>query len=219
MSTPQPDPTEVAQPSPSIINWYFGPTAWDNRTEAMWHADCPDPYSTGHDGEVWLDHRKGAFCTGCRHYEEGQQEQDIPPQRLAEIPPQPKPWEVPSPATPDPTAQFPGPLPKGLELSAVFQPTAQPPQAPNPFVQPGYVSALDQVIGQTASTMPALPPEVESLDPTQDQPFTFSPAVPFPTDQQTPEPALVDEQPSAAPAQYATEETHPGILARIKDAL
>jgi hypothetical protein len=178
----------VAQPAPSVINWYFGPTAWDQRPDAMWHAACPDPYATGHDGEVWLDHRKGAFCTGCRHYEEGQAEQDIPPQRLAEIPPQPKPWEQPSPATPQALAA-------------------------------GYLAATQAVIGQTASTMPELPPEVESLDPTQDQPYTLTGTQPAPVDYQAPEPALADEQPVQAPQAYATEESHPGILARIEGAL
>jgi hypothetical protein len=84
VSTPTPDETT---PAPSVINWYFGPTAWDPRPDALWHAQCPDPYATGRDGEVWLDHHQGAFCSGCRHWEPGQAEQDIPADRAAEMQP------------------------------------------------------------------------------------------------------------------------------------
>lgn len=113
MSTPQrPD----AAPAPSVINWYFGPVRWDPRPEAMWHALCPDPYATGHDGEVWLDHHRGAFCTGCRHYEPGQAEQDIPPERLAEIPAQAGPRD--EPVTPPPTSTETVPPPSPDEAAA-----------------------------------------------------------------------------------------------------
>lgn len=92
-----------AEPAPSVIQWYFGPTPWDTRSTAMWHALCPDPYNTGHDGEVWLDHHQGAFCTGCRHYEPGQEEQEAPADIVAATDPG-KPWEALSPENPTPEA-------------------------------------------------------------------------------------------------------------------
>lgn len=157
MSTPQPDP--LAQMS--VINWYFGPTAWDPRPDGMWHAQCPDPYATGHDGEVWLDHHRGAFCSGCRHYEPGQAEQDIPPERAAELPAPVKPSETPptvaaSSPSPEPAASDAGSPAEAAASDAVSTPegaaavtSSAAAASPAPVEHPGILGRIKDALEGT----------------------------------------------------------------------
>lgn len=146
LSTPPPD-AESALPAPQVIQWYFGPTPWDDRPDAKWHALCGDPYSTGHDGEVWLDHHQGAFCSGCRRYEEGQAEQDIPPAVAAAMPPSPAPWEAPSPQNPTPEAV--AAANEGMRAAA--QTTTEAPPVLAPLDEGDVTSSAPPTDGGTAA--------------------------------------------------------------------
>lgn len=71
-SSPPPPENRLPQPGDRYgLWWYYGPGPDYPNQILRWHVDCPDPFGTGHDGEVWLDHQGGAICQGCRRYETG----------------------------------------------------------------------------------------------------------------------------------------------------
>jgi hypothetical protein len=42
------------------LDWYYGPTEWDNDHGKMWHRNC-----SGDRGEVWVWKDGSYTCTGC----------------------------------------------------------------------------------------------------------------------------------------------------------
>lgn len=42
------------------LDWYYGPTEWDQGAGKMWHSDCP----AGR-GEVWVWKDGSYTCSGC----------------------------------------------------------------------------------------------------------------------------------------------------------